>query len=107
VLGKVVVATLRRLELAAIDGNNCLREELKVAAYHDEAAAYIANAGAIAASELGMIAGRFANAIPSLIPSGKFERDFLYRHNRNAAQRSSCSKALAMRAIPARLQPTS
>jgi hypothetical protein len=53
------------------------------------------------------VSGRFVNAIPSLIPSVSLERYPRYPHNRNAALRSSCSKALAMRAISARLEPTS
>lgn len=54
-----------------------------------------------------IVARRFVNAIPSPIPSGSSERHLRYRHNFNAAQRSSCPKALAIRAISARLQPTS
>lgn len=39
-------------------------------------------------------------SIPSLIPSVSFEPHPRYRHSRNAALRSSCSKALSMRARP-------
>ncbi|CAM2192467.1 protein of unknown function [Paraburkholderia kururiensis] len=53
------------------------------------------------------VSGQFVSAIPSLIPSGSFERGARYHHSRNAALRSSCSKALAMRAISACLEPAS
>ena len=49
----VAVAAVDSLELAAVDGHQCLREELEVAAEHDEALADVADANAVVAPEVG------------------------------------------------------
>ncbi|MGF6962264.1 hypothetical protein QFZ97_008220 [Paraburkholderia youngii] len=43
-LGEVTIACVDCLELAAVDGNKRLREQLQLTAQDDEAATYVANA---------------------------------------------------------------
>src|SRR5450755_1980524 len=50
---EVAIASVDRLELAAVDGDNGLGEQLELAAQLDEAAAYIADTDAVVASEVG------------------------------------------------------
>ena len=46
-LGEVAIARIDCLELAAVNGNQRLREQLQLTAQHHEAATHVANADAI------------------------------------------------------------
>ncbi|MGF6808443.1 hypothetical protein OKW30_003569 [Paraburkholderia sp. Clong3] len=52
-LGEVAIARIDCLELAAVNGDQCLREQLQLTAQHHEAATHIANADAVVATEVG------------------------------------------------------
>ena len=52
-VGEVAVAVVRRLELAAIDGHDGLREQVELATQNDELATRVAYRAAVIAVEVG------------------------------------------------------